>query len=93
MTSGLYARVPATVVFLLLLGSTLTLGMMGYNAGLTRRRGPVTAVVLIVVLGAVTTLIVDLDRPREGLLTVSQQPLLDLQEQVAATARPDVAQP
>jgi hypothetical protein len=93
ITSGLYARVPATVVFLLLLGSTLTLGMMGYNAGLTRRRGPVTAVVLIVVLGAVTTLIVDLDRPREGLLTVSQKPMMDLQEQVAATAPPTAAQP
>jgi hypothetical protein len=93
MTSGLYARVPATVVFLLLLGSALTLGMIGYNAGLTRRRGPVTAVVLIVILGAVTTLIVDLDRPREGLLTVSQQPLLDLQEQVSAAARPVVANP
>jgi hypothetical protein len=93
MTSGLYARVPATVVFLLLLGSTLTLGMIGYNAGLTGRRGPVTAVALVVVLGAVTTLIVDLDRPREGLLTVSQQPLIDLQEQITAGARSIVAQP
>ena len=93
MTSGLYARVPATVVFLLLLGSTLTLGMMGYNSGLTRRRAPVTAVVLIVILGAVTTLIVDLDRPREGLLTVSQQPMIDLQEQVSAGARPIVVSP
>jgi len=93
MTSGLYARVPATVVFLLLLGSTLTLGMIGYNAGLTGRRGPVTAVALVVVLGAVTTLIVDLDRPREGLLTVSQKPMMDLQEQVAATAPPTAAQP
>jgi hypothetical protein len=93
MTSGLYARVPATVVFLLLLGSALTLGMMGYNAGLSRRRAPVTAVALILVQGAVTTLIVDLDRPREGLLTVSQQPMIDLQEQVSAGARPTVVNP
>jgi hypothetical protein len=93
MTSGLYARVPATVIFLLLLGSTLSLGMMGYSAGLTRRRGPVTAVVLVVVLGAVTTLVVDLDRPRDGLLTVSQKPLMDLQEQIGAGASSIVAQP
>jgi hypothetical protein len=92
-TAGLYARVPVTVIVLLLLGSTLTLGMMGYNAGLTRRRGPVTAAVLVVVLGAVTTLVVDLDRPRDGLLTVSQQPLIDLQEQIAAGAQSVAAQP
>jgi hypothetical protein len=82
--AGQYARVPETILILLLLGSMLTLGMMGYNAGLTRRRSSLTAVVLITVLGAVVTLVVDLDRPREGFLTVSQQPLLDLQEQIKA---------
>ncbi len=78
----LYARVPETVLLLLFLGSALTLGMVGYSAGLTRRRSPITAVVLVVVLGAVITLIVDLDRPRDGFLLVSQQPLLDLIEQI-----------
>jgi hypothetical protein len=82
--AGQYARVPETILILLLLSSMLTLGMMGYNAGLTRRRSSLTAVVLIAVLGAVVTLVVDLDRPREGFLTVSQQPLLDLQEQIKA---------
>lgn len=84
VTSGVYARVPGTVVILLLLGSMLTLGMVGYNAGLTRRRSPLTAVVLVLVLGAVITLVVDLDRPRDGFLKVSQQPLIDLQEQIGA---------
>lgn len=77
-----YARVPETVVILLVLGALLTLGMVGYSAGLTRRRSPITAVVLVIVLGAVITLIVDLDRPRDGFLQVSQQPLLDLIEQI-----------
>jgi hypothetical protein len=84
ITVGVYARVPVTVVILLLLGSMLTLGMVGYNAGLTRRRSPLTAVVLIAVLGSVITLVVDLDRGRDGFLTVSQQPLIDLQEQIGA---------
>jgi hypothetical protein len=82
--AGLYARVPETILILLLLGSMLTLLMVGYSAGLTRRRSALTAVVLIAVLGAVVTLVVDLDRPREGFLTVSQQPLIDLQEQIKA---------
>ncbi len=82
--AGLYARVPETILILLLLGSALTLGMVGYGAGLTRHRSPLTAIVLIIFLGAVITLVVDLDRPREGFLTVSQQPLIDLQEQIGA---------
>ena len=82
--AGLYARVPATILILLLLGSITTVGMVGYNTGLSRRRTPLTTLVLIGVLGAVVTLVVDLDRPREGFLTVSQQPLIDLQELVEA---------
>jgi len=85
--AGIYARVPATVLFLLLAGSALTLGMVGYNAGLHRRRQPLTALVMIVVVGAVITLVVDLDRPRDGFLTVSQQPLIDLQQQIGPPSR------
>jgi hypothetical protein len=80
--AAIYARVPETIVFLLIVGSALTLGMVGYGAGLTRRRSPLTAVVLVVTLAAVLTLVVDLDRPREGFLQVSQQPLIDLQQQI-----------
>ena len=82
ITAGIYARVPQTVLMLLMVGSALTLGMVGYSAGLTRRRSPLTAVVMIVVLGAVITMVVDLDRPRDGFLEVNQQPLVDLQQQV-----------
>jgi len=38
--------------------------------------------VLVFVLSAVLTIVVDLDRPRDGYLQVSQQPLLDLQSQI-----------
>jgi hypothetical protein len=77
--AALYARVPDTVLILLLAGSALSLGMVGYSAGLTGRRSVLTAVVLVVALGAVTALVVDLDRPQDGFLRVSQQPLLDVQ--------------
>lgn len=76
---GLYARVPETVLLLLLGGSVLSLVMVGYSAGLTRRRSILSAVVLIFALGAVTALVVDLDRPQDGSLRVSQQALLDVQ--------------
>src|SRR6478672_835491 len=38
ITAGLYARVPETVVLLLIGGSILSLLMVGYTAGLTERR-------------------------------------------------------
>ena len=82
--AGIHGRVPESILLLLLFGSMLTLAMVGYNAGLTRRRSPLTAVVLIALLGAVITLVFDLDRPRDGLVKVSQQPLIDLQHQMEA---------
>jgi hypothetical protein len=82
ITAGLYARVPETVVLLLIGGSALSLLMVGYSAGLTERRSLLSAIVLIIALGAVITIVVDLDRPREGFIQVSQQPLIDLQQQI-----------
>ena len=70
---------PETVLLLLLAGSALSLGMVGYGAGINGTRSVVSAVVLVVALGAVMTLVIDLDRPQEGFLQVSQQALLDVQ--------------
>ena len=66
IVAGLYARVPETVVLLLLVGSALSLGMVGYMAGLKRRRSVLSAVVMVVALGVVLTIVIDLDRPAGG---------------------------
>jgi hypothetical protein len=83
--AGLHARVPETVLWLLLLGSALSLAMLGYSAGLTRRRSLMTAAVLILALGAVTALVIDLDRPQDGFLRVSQLPLVEVQQWIEGT--------
>ena len=82
IAAGVYARVPATILWLLVIGSVLTLAMVGYSAGLTKRRDLLSAIVLILALGAVLALVIDLDQPREGFVQVSQQPIIDLQEQI-----------
>lgn len=82
VTTAVYACVRETVLLLLFVRAALALGMVGFNAGLTGRRSPLTAIVMIVVLGAVVLLIVDIDRPRGGTLTVSQQPMIELQERM-----------
>lgn len=85
VAGSIYGRVPETVLLLLFLSSILTLTMVGYNAGLRLRRSPLASVMMILILSAVLTLVVDLDRPQDGFLTVNQQPLIDLAEQVGAT--------
>ena len=82
VAAGVYSRVPATILWLLVVGSVLTLAMVGYSAGLTRRRDLLSAIVLIIALGAVLALVIDLDQPRAGFVQVSQQPIIDLQQQI-----------
>jgi hypothetical protein len=84
IVAGVYARVPPTILWLLIGGIILSLGMVGYNAGLDKKRSPILAVVLILSLGAVVWLVVDLDRPSDGLIRTSQQPLIDVQETIEA---------
>ena len=56
----------------------LVLGALGYARGLTGDRSTVATAVLTLVLSVVIILILDLDRPYEGLLTVSQQAMQDV---------------
>jgi len=84
IVAGMYSRVPQTVLILLLAGSALSLAMVGYSAGLAGKRSVLSAVVMVVALGAVLVLVIDLDRPQDGFLTVSQQPLIDVQRVIGA---------
>jgi hypothetical protein len=82
VTAGIYARVPDTILLFLLLLAFGSIGMVGFGAGQAGKRSIVTATIMIVALGATLTLIVDLDRPREGFLQVSQRPLIELQQRI-----------
>ena len=70
--------VPA-VVFLMLEGlAVLSLGFSGYGVARARMNHRAAMLLMALMIGSVITLILDLDRPQSGLITVSQQPLLDL---------------
>ena len=81
---GVYGRVPTTIIDVLLLGGLLSTFVLGYHAGLGRRRLLTSTALFIVVLSSVVTLIIDLDWPRDGLISVSQQALIDLQEKLGS---------
>jgi hypothetical protein len=71
------ARVPIVVWAVLFFITFLSMFAMGYQFGLSGKRSLVEILVLVLIYSVVMWLIVDLDRPGEGLLRVSQQAMVD----------------
>jgi hypothetical protein len=78
--AALANRIPEVVMFLLFVGAILVVGIVGYGFGLGARRNIFLMVTFSVLITLVVLVIVDLDRPRRGLIAVSQQSMLDLQD-------------
>jgi len=75
--------VPESVIYINALVAMLASVLVGYGFGLARRRHLFSMLLLVVSITVVLVVIVDLDRPRHGLIQVSQQPMIDLQQQLA----------
>lgn len=78
------AGFPTRFWLTLYLVTLLTMSGVGYHEGLCRSRRSIVIVVLVAAFSAVITLAADLDRPREGWLRISQQPMIDLREMMNA---------
>lgn len=79
-------RVPEPILWFLIIGSVLSVGLVGYDAGLTLRRSLIAAFLLIVLFSTVIYLVLDLNQPSAGIFTVSQQPLVTLEQRIASPA-------
>ena len=75
---GLRSRVPSAIWGVLFMLSFLSMAMMGYHEALTKSRRSIAVLALVLGFSMVLFLIVDLDRPRQGTLQVSQQTMIDL---------------
>jgi hypothetical protein len=82
VTSALQNRLPGTIWIALYCMMGLAIAMAGYRAGIAGRRSMTATLALVLAFSAVILLIADLDRPQEGFLKVSQQPMLDLQSRL-----------
>jgi hypothetical protein len=78
-------HVPEMVIFLLVITFLITAAIFGYASGSEGHRPTVAANIFLVIIVLLTFLIIDLDRPRRGLIRVSQQSLVALQSSMNAS--------
>jgi membrane protein YdbS with pleckstrin-like domain len=84
IAAGLRSRIPGSIWFGLYLLTAIAMTSVGYHAGLSGACRSIALLALVIAFSAVILLIADLDRPREGLLRVSQQAMIDLQKGMSA---------
>src|SRR5262249_54990193 len=83
---ALREHVPPAVWLVGLLGPRLGSFVCGYYGGASGGRSAMTHLLLPLLVALVVSLTADLDESREGLIGISQQPLLDLKASISASA-------
>lgn len=78
--AGNRARIPDVIWLGLFAIIILAMVVMGYHAGLTGSNRSMAVFAFALAFSVVMYLIADLDRPRSGLIQVSQQPMAELRE-------------
>ena len=84
VTAGLRNRIPGAIWVVLFSIAVLSLGAMGYHSGLAGTTRSLAVIAVALAFSAVIALVVDLDRPQEGSLRVSQQALIDLRQSMSS---------
>ncbi|MDR6855157.1 hypothetical protein [Variovorax guangxiensis] len=72
-------RVPEPVLWMLFVMVLVSSGAVGYCFGASQQHGHIFAFSFVFLVCLVVYIILDLDRPRRGLMKVDQTPLLELQ--------------
>jgi L-alanine-DL-glutamate epimerase-like enolase superfamily enzyme len=77
------SRVPGTYWVVLYLLAVLALAAMGYHVGIAGTNRSPALLAVAIAFSAVILVIADLDRPGQGLINVSQEPMLELRATLA----------
>jgi hypothetical protein len=73
-------RIPMWIMALLLLLSTVGLGLTGYASGPSHRRAFLLNALVALLIATVTILIVDLHRPAQGAIQIDMSSMVDLRD-------------
>jgi len=77
------SRIPGIVWLVLFTVAMLSFGSMGYQSGLTGVGRSPAIIPLALAFAIVMWMVMDLERPQEGLLRVSQKPMIELRATMA----------
>ncbi len=80
--AALNRHVPELVLTLLYMTLLMAGGVIGFTAGLSGHRTSFVTYIMVALIVVLVFIIIDLDRPRRGLIQVSQKSLLELQTAV-----------
>jgi len=81
------SRIPTPIWIALFSVLVVTLGAMGYHSGLTKTRRSLASLAVVLSFAITIWVIADLDRPQQGLIQVSQQPMIDLRRSITPPVR------
>ena len=85
---GIQARIPGEIWVVLYCVTALGMMAVGYQTGIAGSKRSMVRPILALSFALVFALIASIDRPDSGVLSVSQRPLIDLRDAMAAaTAR------
>lgn len=80
VVAGIYNRIPSAIWVVLLAIAGFTMMTMGSQARLSNLRRLTAVIPLIMAFTALTAVVWDLDHPLEGMITVGQEAMIDLQK-------------
>ena len=80
-------RIPLQIRIALLLITALGMMAVGYQTGIAGSKRSMAGPILAVSFAIVAVLIASLDRPETGVITVTQQPLIDVQTMMGSVER------
>ena len=83
-TAAMANHVPETVIYVVALVSLFASVMVGYCYGTGKIRHPFSTSLLSLAIVVVLLVILDLDRPREGFIRISQRAMLQLRDRMRA---------
>jgi hypothetical protein len=75
-------HIPAAIWGALYLLSVLSFGLIGYEIGISGGGNVFVSLIIALIFSTVIILIMDLDRPMQGYIVVSQKPMIQLQQKL-----------
>lgn len=91
---AVHSQIPENVWYGLLVITLLSMVMLGLQLGFYGKRRLVAVLPLNIAFAVLIALVVDLDRPQSGFITVSQQAMVDVQDMMRTIdANPNEASP